>query len=128
MRCLDGHHLSKSCSGSKLLSNKQGSKKLTGFNKNIEILEEKKKNRSQNQPEADGESRAQKDGVHAWRLSSRKVVQQLKARGRRLKSNVTCDTIIQPGTSEGWTRLVSADLTGEGKALTSARGSRRSSS
>lgn len=43
MRCLDGHHLSKSCSGLKSLSNKQGSKKLTGFNKNIEILEEKKK-------------------------------------------------------------------------------------
>lgn len=38
MRCLDGHHLSKSCSGLKSLSNKQGSKKLTGFNKNIEIL------------------------------------------------------------------------------------------
>lgn len=43
---------------------------------------------------------------------------RLKARGRRLKSNVTCDTTIQPGTSRGWTCLVSPDPTGEEKTLT----------
>lgn len=121
MRCLDGHHLSKSCSGLKSLSNKQGSKKLTGFNKNIEILEEKKIDPKINQKLMERSSSRLEAFIQ-------KSVQQLKARGRRLKSNVTCDTIIQPGTSEGWTCLVSADLTGEEKALTSARGSGRSSS
>lgn len=73
MRCMDGHHLSKSCSGLKSLSNKQGSKKLTGFNKNIEILEEKKKIDPKINQKLMERVDAQKDRVHVWRLSSRKV-------------------------------------------------------
>lgn len=105
MRCLDGHHLSKSCSGLKSLSNKQGSKKLTGFNKNIKILEEKKKKSILKSTRSWWRESSAERSSSRLEAFIQKSVQQLKARGRRLKSNVTCDTIIQPGTSEGWTCL-----------------------